>query len=133
MTPKDFITKIINLYGDFTTPGMAKEFYDIISKYSGQQLERLMSEYIRSVPGIYKPDVKCILECIDRLGVKVEVQTKHCLCCGWIMDSKADMCNRCGYSPEYNLLEYQQQLAINQEKIAKLLANFSVGLKNKGV
>lgn len=132
MTAKDFVIKIINLYGDFKSKGMADEFYATVSKYSDSQRDSLYQMYIKKIPGNYTPDLRSLLECIDCLSLKVEKPTKVCVCCGWNIGFNTDVCEHCGYSPEYNLAEYKQHLENNREKICNLLANFMVDLRNKG-
>lgn len=130
MTAKDFVIKIINLYGDFKSKGMADEFFNTVSKFNDSQRDSLYQIYIKKIPGNYTPDLRSLLECIDSLGLKVEKQVNYCKCCGMNIEQN-NYCNSCGYSDDKDLQEYKSWLSRNQDELVFMLNNLMTDLAKK--
>lgn len=132
MNANEFFRKITSLYGDFATEGMAKEFFSILSKYTDTQRDALMKYYLRTVPGIYKPDVKILLDCVEGLNLKIETQGSKCVCCGSLLKfTDENSCQTCGYNSKYNLDEYKKILEKNKDDAAKIIGNILLNLNKK--
>lgn len=99
MTTAEFIKGITELYGDFATPGMAKAVINKVQPLADRQRDKLYDTYTRTVPGNFKPDLKAIIECMDKAGIKVETQ-RTCPACNYAWSSTSIDCPRCAYMPE---------------------------------
>ena len=96
MTTNEFMISLIDLYGPFTSEGMAKAVIAKLQPLADRQRLKLFDVYIRTVPGNFKPDLKTILDCIDKAGIKIEKQ-KTCPACHYAWTGTMYECPRCAY------------------------------------
>ena len=99
MTTPEFLTQITDLYGDFATTGMARAVANKLQQLSDRQRDRLFDVYIKTIPGNFKPDLKAVIECIEKAGIKQENQ-RTCEACSYAWSSTSHDCPRCGYTKE---------------------------------
>lgn len=130
MSVQDFIHRLVEVYGDFVTEGMAKEVARIINKLAPRQREKLMETYLKLVPGNFRPDVKNIMFCMEQAGIRpCEIQ-KECPACSMRWASTAIECPRCGYDKNMDgdPLQYNKEWStgtgrFTQVNINRLLEN----------
>ena len=136
MTTNEFIQNLTDLYGEFTSTGMAKAVITRIQPLADRQRDALFDVYVRTVPGNFKPDLKTILECIDKAGIRTEKQ-KICPACNYAWSSTMYDCPRCAYipsdgDPRIYYKEWSEGYGrFNRMAINELLANFGRQLKTK--
>lgn len=136
MTTNEFITSLIDLYGPFTSEGMAKAVVTRIQPLADRQRDALFDVYIRTVPGNFKPDLKTILECIEKAGIKTEKQ-KYCPACNYAWHGTMHECPRCAYMPSdgdpkvYHKEWSEGYGRFNRMAINELLSNFGRQLHSK--
>lgn len=97
MRVEEFINKLVFVYGDFYTEGMAREVANIVSKLNPKQREKLMTVYLRQVPGNFRPDVKNINYCIELAGINPNEREHRCRACNNVWTYNDTMCPRCGF------------------------------------
>lgn len=98
MTTAELIQRITEMYGDFATPGMAKAVINKVQPLADRQRDKLYDTYTRTVPGNFKPDLKAIIDCMDKAGIKVEKQ-RTCPACNYAWYGTMHECPRCAYTP----------------------------------
>lgn len=136
MTTNEFMTSLIDLYGPFTSEGMAKAVITRIQPLADRQRDALFDVYIRTVPGNFKPDLKTVLECIEKAGIKTEKQ-KVCPSCNYAWSSTSVDCPRCAYmptdgDPKVYYKEWSEGYGrFNRMAINELMASFGKKLQNK--
>lgn len=137
MTVMAFITEIESMYGNFTSEGMKKAVASRISKLSESQLDKLFETYIRLIPGTYKPDLKNILDCMDKVGIKPEAKIKCCASCGHKWQSTMIECPCCSYTeaegdPKQYYYEFINDCGrFNRKAVKQMLQEFAFKSKFK--
>lgn len=138
MTTQEFVSQLQDLYGPFTSEGMKIAVMRRISVLSDSQRDRLFEAYIRNIPGTYKPDLKNVLDCMDRAGIKPQEKKRVCPSCGYSWSSTSSCCPSCCYSsdqgdPEAYHYEFTHGKGrFNREKITRMMEEFANNIKFGG-
>ena len=131
MTTQEFVNQLQDLYGPFTTDGMMVAVMKRVSPLSDTQRDKLLETYVRTVPGTYKPDLKNVLDCMEKACIRVADKMKTCVSCGYQWNSTAVDCPTCGYHKSWgDPVEYQRELKegmgkFNREVLAELLKRWN--------
>ena len=124
MTASDFVCEIESLYGEFTSEGMKMAVLKKLTQISEKNISKLFDTYCRTIPGIYKPDLKNVLDCMEKACIKPEDKPKNCICCGNTWTSTQVECPRCGYSRECGNPEtYRSEIQNRKAAMARLFAD----------
>ena len=131
MTASDFVCEIESLYGEFTSEGMKMAVLKKLTQISEKNISKLFDTYCRTIPGIYKPDLKNVLDCMEKACIKQDEYVKQCLSCGHKWTSTQVSCPYCGYDktcgdPE----EYKRDIEsgigqFNREAFAEFLKKWN--------
>lgn len=123
MTVGKFISEITAMYGEFTTEGMKKAVINRISALSDHNRDKLFDTYCRTIPGTFKPDLKNVLDCMDKAGIRPEEKPHTCICCGNTWTSTQIECPRCYYSRDCGDPEqYRKEMSNRKAAVARLMA-----------
>mgnify|MGYP003293069644 CR=1 FL=1 len=135
MTGATFISEIISLYGEFTSEGMKRAVLARISELSDRQRDKLFDTYIRNIPGTYKPDLKNVLDCMDKAGIRPGEKVRTCEACGKSWSSTQMECPACGYTRECGDPDaYRREMLDGYGKFNKeVLRGLLLGMKDKCV
>lgn len=129
MTTQEFVNQLQDLYGPFTTDGMMVAVMKRISPLSDTQRDKLLETYVRTVPGTYKPDLKNVLDCMEKAGIRPEEKPKTCICCGSKWTSTQIECPTCYYSSDCGNPEvYRKEISNRKAAVARLMSDL---MKNR--
>lgn len=124
MTVIQFVVEIETMYGAFTTEGMKKAVMNRLRDFSEKQIDKLFETYIRTIHGTCKPDLKNVLDCMEKAGIRPEDKPKNCICCGNTWTSTQVECPRCSYSRECGNPEtYRSEIQNRKAAMARLFAD----------
>jgi hypothetical protein len=123
MTSVQFVVEIENMYGAFTSEGMKKAVINKLSGLAENQIHKLFDTYCRTIPGTYKPDLKNVLDCMDKAGIRSDEKQRTCICCGNTWTSTQIECPRCYYSRDCGDPElYRKEIGNRKAAVARLMA-----------
>lgn len=129
MTVIQFVVEIETMYGAFTTEGMKKAVMNRLRDFSEKQIDKLFETYIRTIPGTYKPDLKNVLDCMEKAGIRPEEKPKTCICCGSKWTSTQIECPTCYYSSDCGNTEvYRKEISNRKAAVARLMSDL---MKNR--
>jgi hypothetical protein len=131
MTTQEFVNQLQDLYGPFTTDGMMVAVMKRVSPLSDTQRDKLLETYVRTVPGTYKPDLKNVLDCMEKACIRAADKMKTCISCGHKWSSTHFECPACGYTKDdgdpakYRLEVLEGAGKFNREVLAKLFKSWN--------
>lgn len=129
MTVVKFLSELQSIYGDFTSEGMQKAVFSRVSALTDTQRGKLFDIYCRNIPGVYKPDLKNILQCMEIGGITPPEKKKVCPSCGYKWSSSSVECPNCCYTKEegdprqYNHEFVNDCGRFNRKAVQELLSN----------
>lgn len=100
MTVVKFLSELQSIYGDFTSEGMQRAVFGRVSVLTDAQRDKLFDIYCRNIPGVYKPDLKNILQCMEIGGINPSEKKSVCPSCGYKWSGTAVACPNCCYTKE---------------------------------
>lgn len=128
MDTMGFLTEIQSLYGSFNTEGMMRAVAARISPLTDSQRDRLLDVYCRTIPGNWRPDLKCVMQCMESGNIRPPEKVKGCASCGHRWTSTQVECPVCCYTQdEGDPIQYHHEFVndcgrFNRKAVQELLA-----------
>lgn len=120
MTKKEFLSQIVNYYGDFQNMAVFSNFSRILKKIDDSDLEKLLDYFMSEIPCGFKIDVKSLMDACRKTCTNFIVIRKACPVCGFQSPEENNLCNHCGYDFSIDPETYKKSLA-SPEEVAKAL------------
>ncbi len=121
MTKQEFLSSILEYYGNFSNEGIYKQFLKVLSRIADKDLEKLFGWFLENIPSNYRIDVKTLLDATKAnfvSFVKEDKDKTKCPVCEYPIAKGLQKCPYCEYDYTMSAEEYKQ---IVRERAAKQL------------